>query len=222
MNILVVAAHPDDEVLGVGGTILKHKAKGDKVCWLVVTNIFESQGFSKERVESRQEEIVRVAEMLGIDKVVKLDYPTMTLSTSSIISMVPRISDVFREFKPEVIYCHNRSDAHSDHRIIFDAVMACTKSFRYPFIKQVLMYEVLSETEFGPALAEKAFLPNFFVDISGFLTQKLEIMKLYESELDEHPFPRSLKNIEALATYRGASVGVQYAEAFQLIKYIDK
>jgi LmbE family N-acetylglucosaminyl deacetylase len=100
--------------------------------------------------------------------------------------------------------------------------MACTKSFRYPFIKRVLMYECISETEFAPALPEKIFIPNFFVDISKYLEKKLEIMRIYESELGEHPFPRSERNIEALAVFRGASVGVEYAEAFQLIKFIDK
>lgn len=221
-NVLVVAAHPDDEVLGVGGTMLKHKANGDRVCWLIITNISEQQGFPKERVESRQQEIDKVARLLGVDEVVKLDYPTMTLSSSSLLTMVPKISEVFTRFKPEIIYSHNRSDAHSDHRVIFDAVMACTKSFRYPFVKQVLMYETISETEFGPALAEKAFLPNYYVDISDYLPKKLEAMDVYESEVGEHPFPRSLRNLEALATFRGASVGVTYAEAFQLLKYIDK
>jgi LmbE family N-acetylglucosaminyl deacetylase len=100
--------------------------------------------------------------------------------------------------------------------------MACTKSFRYPFIKKVLLYECISETEFAPALPEKVFIPNYFVDVSKHFMKKLEIMKIYESELGEHPFPRSLRNIEALAVFRGASVGVEYAEAFQLIKYIDK
>lgn len=84
------------------------------------------------------------------------------------------------------------------------------------------MYECISETEFAPQLPEKVFIPNYFVDISSFLEEKMNLMKIYESELGNHPFPRSLKNIEALATFRGASVGVEYAEAFQLIKYIDK
>ncbi|RDV16124.1 PIG-L family deacetylase [Pontibacter diazotrophicus] len=221
-NVLVVAAHPDDEVLGVGGTILKHKAQGDAVYWLIVTNIFEKDGFTEERVRSRQQEIEEVAERLGITKTFKLDYPTMTLSSSSLIKMIPEISSVFQEVEPEVIYCLNRSDAHSDHRFIFDAVMACTKSFRYPYVKQVLMYECISETEFAPALPEKAFLPNYYVDISDYLEQKLNIMKVYASEVGEHPFPRSLENIKALAHYRGASVGVKHAEAFQLVKYIDK
>lgn len=221
-NIIIISAHPDDEVLGAGGTILKHKKNGDNIFWLITTNILEEQGFPRERVESRQKEIDKVAVALGIKKVFKLDYPTMTLSTETLIEMVPKVSKVFSEVQPEIIYCLNRSDAHSDHRVTFDAVAACTKSFRYPFVKQFLMYECISETEFAPQLSEKLFVPNYFVDISEFMQEKLEIMKIYESELSKHPFPRSLRNLEALAVFRGASVGVEYAEAFQLVKYIDK
>lgn len=221
-KIIIISAHPDDEVLGAGGAILKHKAAGDEIYWIIVTNVSEAEGFSRERVNSRKEEIEKVEKMLGVKKTFMLDYPTMSLSSSSLIEMVPKISKVFLEVEPETIYCLNRSDAHSDHRITFDAVMACTKSFRYPFIKKVLLYECISETEFAPALHEKVFIPNYFVDISDYMERKLEIMRVYESELGEHPFPRSEKNIDALAVYRGASCGVKYAEAFQLIKYIDK
>lgn len=221
-SIIVISAHPDDEVIGAGGTLLKHAANGDSVHWLIITNVFERDGFSKERVESRQQEIAEVAEKMGFASTYKLDYPTMQLHSGTIIDMVPKISAIFMKVKPEVIYVMNRSDAHSDHRIVFDAVAACTKSFRYPFIKKVLMYECLSETEFAPALIEKAFVPNYFVDITPYMQKKLNLTKIYASELAAHPFPRSLDNISALAHFRGASVGVQYAEAFQLIKYIDK
>jgi LmbE family N-acetylglucosaminyl deacetylase len=221
-KVLVVSAHPDDETLGVGGTILKHVANGDYVFWLIVTNIFQNQGFSTVDVERRNNEIRKVENLYGIKKTYMLNYPTMTLSSSSLINMVPEISSVFFDIKPEILYTINRSDAHSDHRVIFDAVMACTKSFRYPFIKQVLMYECISETEFAPSLPEKVFIPNYYIDISKFINKKVEIMKVYESEIAEHPFPRSIENILALAHFRGASVGVQYAEAFQLLKYIDK
>jgi N-acetylglucosamine malate deacetylase 1 len=221
-KIIIISAHPDDEVLGAGGTILKHINNGDKVFWLITTSVFESEGFSKERVESRQREIEKVEQELGISKTFQLGYATMTLSSSSIITMVPKISKIFTQIEPEVVYCLNRTDAHSDHRYSFDAVMACTKSFRYPFIKQVLLYECISETEFAPAVPEKIFQPNYFVDITSFFEKKKDIMKIYESELGEHPFPRSLKNIEALSIFRGATVGVEYAEAFQLIKFIDK
>ena len=221
-KVIVISAHPDDEILGAGGTLLKHTEKGDEIFWLITTKVSKEQGFSKERIDSRKEEIRKVADFLKIKKTFQLDYATMNLTSQELIKMVPEVSKVFTEVEPEIIYCLNRSDAHSDHRITFDAVMACTKSFRYPYIKQVLLYECISETEFAPALHEKVFIPNYFVDISDFLKQKIEIMNIYESEISEHPFPRSEKNIEALATFRGASVGVEYAEAFQLIKYIDK
>jgi len=221
-KIIIVSAHPDDEVLGAGGTILKHISNGDQVFWLITTSVYESEGFSKERVESRQKEIEKVEKQLGISETFQLGYPTMNLSSSTIITMVPKISEIFIQIEPEVIYCLNRTDAHSDHRYTFDAVMACTKSFRYPFIKQVLLYECISETEFAPAVPEKVFQPNYFVDITPFFDKKNQIMEIYESELGEHPFPRSLKNIEALSIFRGATVGVEYAEAFQLIKFIDK
>jgi LmbE family N-acetylglucosaminyl deacetylase len=221
-KVLVVAAHPDDETLGVGGTIFKHNANGDQVYWLIVTNIFEQQGYSAEKVKQRQDEIDSVGLQFGFVDIFKLDYPTMGLSGGSLLSLIPLISGIFGKIEPEIIYVMNRSDAHSDHRVIFDAVSACTKAFRYPYIKKVLMYECISETEFAPQLPEKVFIPNYFVDISEFLGKKLEIMQVYQSELGEHPFPRSNRNIEALATFRGATVGVNYAEAFQLIKFIDK
>ncbi len=221
-TVIVVSAHPDDEVIGAGGTLLKHRSNGDRIHWLIITCVSEEKGFTKERVESRAKEIETVANMFGMESVHQLNYPTMGLSGSSLITLVPEISKVFNEVKPEIVYCVNRSDAHSDHRITFDAVMACTKSFRYPFVKQVLMYECMSETEFAPNLAENLFLPNYFVDITEFFSQKIEITAIYESELGQHPFPRNMRNIEALATFRGATAGVEYAEAFQLVKYIDK
>lgn len=221
-KVIVISAHPDDEILGVGGTLLKHKKCGDNLAWVIITGIDEANGFTNERVRTRELEISQVSDRIGFSKVYKLNYPTMGLNPEIVNEMIPKISSIFNEFEPEVIYVMNRSDAHSDHRYTFDAVAACTKSFRYPFIKKVLMYECISETEFAPQLPEKIFIPNYFVDISNYLAKKLEIMKIYESELGEHPFPRSIKNIESLAIYRGASVGVNYAEAFQIIKIIEK
>lgn len=217
-KVLVVSAHPDDETLGAGGTLLRHIEQGDDVYWLIITNIFEDQGFSEDRVKSRQHEITEVAKAYGFKRTLKLDYPTMSLSSHSLGKLIPDISNVFQEIQPEVIYTLNRSDAHSDHRIVFDAVMACTKSFRYPYIHEVLMYECISETEFAPAVPEKVFQPNCFVDISGVIDRKIEIMDIYESEMGEHPFPRSERNIRALATFRGATAGMEYAEAFQILK----
>jgi LmbE family N-acetylglucosaminyl deacetylase len=136
--------------------------------------------------------------------------------------LISQISSLFHEIKPEVIYTVNRSDAHSDHRIVTEAIIACTKSFRYPFIKKLLMYECISETEFAAALPERMFIPNYFVDISDYMDRKTFLIKIYESEIGEHPFPRSIENIKALGMFRGATAGVKYAESFQLLKWIDK
>ncbi len=221
-NIIIVSAHPDDETLGLGGTIFKHVKNNDNLYWLITTSIFEREGYSKEFVDQRKNEIRKVSKIVGFKKVFLLNYPTSKLSSSSVNKMIPKISEIFNEVKPEVIYCVNRSDAHSDHKFTFNAINACTKSFRYPFIKKVLLYECISETEFSPSIPEKYFQPNYFVDVTEFLEKKLELIKVYSSELGDHPFPRSLKNIKSLAIFRGATVGVKYAEAFQLIKYIVK
>jgi LmbE family N-acetylglucosaminyl deacetylase len=220
-NVIVISAHPDDETLGVGGTLLKHKANKDKLYWIIITSISENYGFSKGRVNSRNKEIDEVRKRFGFENVFFLNYPTTSLTSSSVPNLVPEISKIFQEVKPEVLYTLNRSDAHSDHRYISDAVMACTKSFRYPFLKKILMYECISETEFAPSFPEKVFIPNYFIDISPFIEEKIEIMQIYSSELGIPPFPRSIRNIKALGTFRGAVAGSEYAEAFQVVRIIE-
>lgn len=217
-NVVVISAHPDDEILGVGGTLIRHRDVGDKVTWIIITDLFNDFGFSEARIESRQAEIQEVAKRLQIENVFQFDFPTMSLTDSDLNDLIGKISKVFLDTKPEIIYVMNRSDAHSDHRITFNAVMACTKSFRYPFIREVLMYECISETEFAPALPEKVFIPNCYIDISDQMEEKLQLMNIYASEMGSHPFPRSSKNIEALAIFRGATCGVLRAEAFQILK----
>jgi LmbE family N-acetylglucosaminyl deacetylase len=221
-KVIVISAHPDDEVLGCGGTLLKHKHEGDEIHWIIITGVFEKQGYTKEIIQNRQQEIEKINNLIGVSSIHQLNYPTMSLNSASLNKLIPQISTIFKKINPEVIYVMNRSDAHSDHRVAFEAIMVCTKSFRYPSIKKILMYECISETEFAAALPENAFLPNYFVDISPYMEQKITMMKVYGSEIDEQPFPRSVKNIEALAIHRGAQSGVEYAESFMIIKEIWK
>lgn len=218
--MIIISAHPDDETLGAGGTILRHKRQGDNVVWINVTSIFEYQGFTLERINSRSNEIKKIINSYSFDESYNLGYPTMTLTSEKLPSIIKDLSNIFQRTTPNIIYCPNRSDAHSDHRLLYEAVMACTKVFRYPSINKVLMYECLSETEFAPQMQDSMFLPNYFVNITEYLEKKLSIMEIYTSELGDHPFPRSLESIKALATLRGAMAGVKYAEAFQVVKII--
>lgn len=219
-KVLVLAVHPDDETLGCGGTLLKHKKDGDRIYWLIATTIKEGCGFSKNEVLKREHEIQRVANKYRFDGIYRLNIPTTKTDITPIGEITNRISEIFADIKPDVIYLPFHGDTHSDHRIIFDAAYSCTKSFRFPFIKRLLMMETISETEFSPCFDEATFKANHFVDISRFLDKKIDIMKVYKSEIGTHPFPRSPKNIKALATFRGANAGLKYAEGFMVLKEI--
>jgi len=216
---IVVAPHPDDEVLGVGGTILRRKAEGAKVAWLIVTAISVESGWSEEKVKQRTDEIRRVKELFDFDEVFILNFPTTQLDRMPLSDLVNAVSDVFNLFKPEEVFVPHPSDVHTDHRIVFDAVASCTKWFRYPSIKRVLAYDTLSETDFRLGI-EPCFQPNVFMNISSFIADKLRAMSIYSSELEKFPFPRSHEAIRALAVLRGAASGFEAAEAFMLLKEI--
>lgn len=217
MKTIVIAPHPDDEVLGVGGTLLRRKAEGAKVAWLIVTTISVELGWSKEKVKQRADEVKRVTELFGFDEVFTLNFPTIQLDRVPMSDLVAGISEAFRSFQPEEVFVPHPSDVHTDHRMVFDAVASCTKWFRYPFVKRVLAYETLSETDFGLG-TDQGFRPNVFVDIEPFLDGKLRAMDIYASELGVFPFPRSHEAIRALAALRGAASGFKAAEAFELLR----
>ena len=220
-KILVIAVHPDDESLGCGGTLLKHKAGGDLVYWLIVTSMKEECGFEKGAVEARRKEIEKVSSMYGFDGVYDLDFPTMQLDAIPFSNLIGSISDVFGKVEPNIVYLSFKGDVHTDHQAAFRAAYSCTKSFRYPSIKKIVMMETLSETEFTPSTKEDSFIPNMFVDITDFIERKIEIMNIYKNEIGTHPFPRSERNIRALATFRGATAGCEYAEGFMILKEIN-
>jgi LmbE family N-acetylglucosaminyl deacetylase len=219
-KILVIAVHPDDETLGCGGTLLKHKANGDEIHWLIATDIKESEGYGISTIKKRNKEITKIEDLYGFTSVNKLDLSTTKVDTYSMSVLVSKISSVIDRIKPDIIYLPFKGDVHSDHKYIFDAAYSCTKIFRHPFIKKIYMMETLSETEFSLSTKEDGFIPNVFVDISEFMDKKIKLMNIYENEIGKHPFPRSERNIRALATYRGATSGCNYAESFMLLKEI--
>jgi N-acetylglucosamine malate deacetylase 1 len=221
-RVLVVAPHPDDETLGCGGTLLRHISEGDQVHWLIMTILTKEQGFTADHIKLRESEISQVATEYGFTSVHQTLFATTNLDTYPKGVLVSAVSDVIRQVRPDTIYLPYRNDIHSDHSAVFDAVASCTKLFRYPYIRKVRVYEVLSETEFSIRTDDHGFKPNLWVDISQYIDRKIEIMRLYEGEMAEHPFPRSEKNIRALGTLRGAMADVSAAESYISLISVEK
>lgn len=216
-KILVVAPHPDDETLGCGGTLLKHQQEGDEIYWLIITNMHAAHGWDAAKVAQRQVEIDAVSAMYGFKKTIKLDFPTTQLDAIPYGELVAKLAGVIQDIKPAVVYLPNHSDIHTDHKVGFNAVMSCCKDFRASFICRVLMYECLSETEFAPGIKDFAFVPNVFVNTTAHHARKLEILRVFASEVMAAPLPRSIEAVSALARYRGSRIGYDYAEAFCLL-----
>ena len=209
-KVVVVAVHPDDETIGCGGTIIKHLNKGDEVHCILVT-----KGNAEQKVIWDN-----VKDTYHFTSVTELDFPELDLMDKSLNELIPPLSKAISAIQPQTIIIPNRSDAHSDHKAIFNAVASCTKAFRYPFIEKVLMMEVISETDFALPLPEGQFIANYYVDITKEFEKKQEILKIYESELLPYPQTRNLNTMQALNRYRGSQINAEYAEAFMNLKTI--
>ena len=218
-RVLAIAPHPDDETLGCGGTLLRHKALGGSIHWLIVTAM-DPKRFTDEEREHRRSELERVAKVYDFDSVVTLGLPTARLETLPMDELVAGIGQAVASIEPDTIYVPFPGDAHTDHRAVYTASAAATKWFRYPSVKRVLACEILSETDFALNPSSLAFCPNSYTDISQWLERKLDIMRMYAGEMGDHPFPRSETSIRALAALRGAQCGASAAEAFMLLKEI--
>ena len=219
-KILVIAPHPDDETLGCGGSLLRHKASNDQINWMIFTSVSGAGSYSYKYIEKRVTEINKVAEFYGFKHTHQLNFPAMELDTVPYSKMISAASKIILELKPEVIYIPFPGDVHSDHRIVFDVIAPLTKSFRYPYVKSVRIYETISETEFSINPTVTNFKPNMWIDISDYIDKKLDAMSLYSSEVCDFPFPRSIEAIRSLAMLRGSTISVQAAEAFMSIKEV--
>jgi len=217
-RVLVVAVHPDDETLGCGGTLLRHKAEGDSIHWLIITAMAVQYGFKEEAVRHRCHEIEAVNAAYGFNGMECFNLPPTQVDTMPMGELVSRLTEIFNRWEPQILYLPFHADVHSDHRTVFQAAMSGAKTFRKPFLKRILMMETVSETDLAPSLGHLAFHPNVFVDVTPYLLRKIEIMKLYGREWGEHPFPRSPRGVESLAVLRGAAGGYEYAESFMLLK----
>ena len=217
MKTLVIAPHPDDEVLGVGGTLFRRREEGHYLGWLIVTSIDARDGWTEKQVAKRKQEVQKISDLYSFAEVFELEIPATQLDIVPMNELVREISAVFASFQPNEVFVPHWGDVHSDHQAVFKAVASSSKWFRNPSINRILAYETPSETDFG-LNPNESFVPNVFIDITPYLEKKIDAMRIYESELGKHPFPRSEESIQALATIRGATSGFHFAEAFQLLR----
>lgn len=218
MKILIIAPHPDDEVLGCGGTIAKHVKGEDEVYLCIVTKAY-TPDWSEDFLKKRSEEIKKANEILGIKKTYLLDFPTIKLDTIPQKELVDSITNIVGEVKPDVMYIPHKGDLNKDHRLVFEATLVVARPINNNLMK-ILSYETLSETEWGKPIVP--FVPNVYVDIASTVEKKIEAMKSYKSELRKLPHPRSEESIRTLARIRGLESGLDFAEAFTLIREIEK
>jgi len=209
-NILVVAAHPDDELLGCGGTLAKHKSQGDIITSCIVCEGESMRGISQNDGKYIQE----AASVLGIKNTVHLKMPDQKLDTLPIVDITKKIEKVIEKYKPDVIYTHHHNDVNKDHEIVFNATLVAARPL-IDHIKAIYSFYTSSSTEWG---YPRDFVPDTWVDISMYLDTKLKAMKCYETELKDYPHPRSLKALKYRAHSEGTKCLMESAEAFMTIR----
>ncbi len=219
MNILVIAPHPDDEVLGCGGTIVKHASKGDNVYVCIVTKgcepIFSSELVEKVRIECREANA-----LLGVKETIFLDFPAAMMEEVLRYKLNDEFIKIVQELKPDIVYLPHRGDMQLDHKMTVDAAMVALRPKYDHMVKKIYAYETLSETGWDIPNVVNEFIPNVYNDISEYIDKKLDALKKYTTQLADFPNPRSLEAIDALAKLRGSTVSIPYAEAFMLIREV--
>jgi LmbE family N-acetylglucosaminyl deacetylase len=219
MRILTVAAHPDDETLGAGGTMARFAARGDEVWVCILTDGVTSR---HGHIELQKECAVRATNVLGVSKVVFCDLPDQRIDALPLIDVITPIEKCIGELQPDVVFTHFKEDANQDHRTVFAATLVAARPVEECSVRRLLCYEVASSTEWAAPFSGSVFAPNVFVDITSSLSTKLEAMRAYEdtfsNEMRPYPHPRSYEAIEAYAKRYGAASGLASAEPFMLVR----
>ncbi|CAM2881203.1 PIG-L deacetylase family protein [Clostridium sporogenes] len=223
-KILVIAAHPDDEILGVGGTVLEHTKHGDECFGLILGEGMTSRYNKREladsiKVENLHEDTFKAAKIVGYKKVYMENLPDNRFDSVSLLDIIKIIEKHIENIKPDIIYTHFGGDLNIDHKMTFEAVLTATRPIGDNYVKEIYAFETVSSTEWNFSNPSN-FKPNYFIDITETLDGKLKAMEYYKSELREFPHPRSNKNLEASALKWGSVISREYAEAFEVIRII--
>jgi N-acetylglucosamine malate deacetylase 1 len=217
MKVLVVAAHPDDEILGVGGTIAMHIERGDSVDLAIICEGI-SMRYAPARCAEVREQSQRAAAILGVGDLVIRDLPDQRLDTLPLGEVVREVESLVRSLQPDTVYTQFSGDINRDHRVVAEAVMVATRPYAAPFVREVLMYETPSSTEWGLPQLSPVFQPNVFIDITHTLEKKLSAFACYTAEVCPEPHPRSLVALRERAHYWGSQVNRQAAEPFTCVR----
>lgn len=226
-RVLVIAAHPDDEVLGCGATMAKHAINGDEVHVVILAEGITSRDENRSRGK-RSADLSQLAKaankansILGVKSLSFHNFPDNRMDSLEILDVIKVIEEHVGRIKPDTVYTHHAGDLNIDHRILNTAVMTACRPQPESSVKKILFFEVASSTGWQVPDPAQSFVPNWFEDVSSTLLAKLKALQAYKSEMRPWPHARSLKAVEHLARWRGSSVGVEAAEAFSLGRILE-
>lgn len=226
-RVLVVAAHPDDEVLGLGGTIRKHVNNGAVVDCLILgegmtSRVRKGEEADQAKLKELHQNTLESADIIGYSNVYFIDFPDNRFDSVALLDIVQAVQKYVERIKPDTVYTHHYGDLNIDHRMTFEAVITACRPVGDYSVKEIYCFETPSSTEWNFKYEGSAFKPNVFVDVEDTLQFKLNAMACYKTELQAYPHPRSLKGLEIIAQRWGSTVGRHYVEAFELIRKIEE
>ncbi|MGN6602887.1 MAG: PIG-L deacetylase family protein [Ginsengibacter sp.] len=221
-NVLIIAPHPDDEVLGCGGIIKKLTSLEKKIYVLVMTNAFigASELFSEEGIKIVRREALQAHKILGVKETFFADFPAPKLDTYPTYKMANYISALLQQLNIDTLFIPHRGDIHLDHKRVYEASLVASRSQGNYSVHEIYAYETLSETEWAAPFPEDNFIPNVFVNIENEIEYKIKSFECYKTQIKIFPHPRSVEGIDVLSKHRGSVVSIKAVEAFSLIRQI--
>lgn len=220
--ILVIVAHPDDETLGMGGTIAYHTDKGDKVFGIYMTDGVGARKSNYQELKDRKNASINAASILGLKWLEVKNFPDNQMDTIAILEVIQEIERIKFLIKPDLVYTHNNSDLNIDHRVISQAVLTAFRPIENEVCQEIRTFEIPSATDYGHRSITGKFNPCLYIDLKKTWDKKLKALMEYKMEMRSAPNSRSIEGIENLAKYRGNQVGIHYAEAFEIIRKIER
>jgi LmbE family N-acetylglucosaminyl deacetylase len=225
-KLLVIAAHPDDELLGCGGTLLFYKKLGYTIKIIFLSDGESSrninQDIKKKLILKRESLAKKVCKLCKFSPPIFGKFPDNRLDSVNLLEIVKFIENEIKKFNPEIILTHNEEDLNIDHKIACKAVVTATRPSTKTFVRSIYCFETPSSTENNFSKVKVQFNPNLFIDVSNFIEKKIKYLKIYKNEIRKYPHSRSLESIKILAKYRGTQIGVKYAEAFYILRKLKK